>query len=347
MDTPSPTRQSCSTIARCSPDRVGREATASSTSSLAVAPAPAPIEPYTNQPYNRSSPAPTPPAQATVEQTIDQELGKPENTDLRQWLNYQLGSPGETDPVSGAFNMPDCAGTTFDACSALLDSYGLVAPLEYVYDYVETDYSRAPGSVRVTVPTSGTPITDTSTAVEIRTEPAEADRPTESDTRDDACARGDGGTDIDPDASVGNATNPTQYEPVAEYSPFPRAVDPSDAANPQGAFETVRLLKGQAIDVRITEPSKAWRGWGWRKISAKHGWSEPDVIDTAMALNTTPDPNPGNSPYSWIYTGVPFSQNGVECQRKVYVVLRPVSRGREASLGLGPKQITTSFNKRL
>jgi hypothetical protein len=67
--------------------------------------APAPIEPYTNQPYTKSSSAPTPPAQTTVEQTIESELDKPENEDLRDWLNYKLGSPGAEDPTGiGATN---------------------------------------------------------------------------------------------------------------------------------------------------------------------------------------------------------------------------------------------------
>jgi hypothetical protein len=61
--------------------------------------APAPIAPYTNQPYTYSTPAPTAPPQTTVEQSIDNELAKPENSLLRQWLNYQLGSPGEEDPL--------------------------------------------------------------------------------------------------------------------------------------------------------------------------------------------------------------------------------------------------------
>jgi hypothetical protein len=58
-----------------------------------------PIEDYTGQPYTKSAGAPTPPPQATVEQSIDNELAKPENSLLRQWLNYQLFSPGETDPL--------------------------------------------------------------------------------------------------------------------------------------------------------------------------------------------------------------------------------------------------------
>ncbi len=64
-------------------------------------------EPYTNQPYAKSSPAPTPPAQSTVEQAIETELEVPENEELRQWLNYELGSPSEEDPVGVGAPNPD------------------------------------------------------------------------------------------------------------------------------------------------------------------------------------------------------------------------------------------------
>ena len=42
--TPSPARQRCSTIACCSPDSVGRDATASATSAALVTPAPASLD---------------------------------------------------------------------------------------------------------------------------------------------------------------------------------------------------------------------------------------------------------------------------------------------------------------
>jgi hypothetical protein len=62
-------------------------------------PAVGPVEDYTGQPYTKSSPAPAPPPQTTVEQSIETEVGQPENALLRQWLNYELGSPGEQDPL--------------------------------------------------------------------------------------------------------------------------------------------------------------------------------------------------------------------------------------------------------
>jgi hypothetical protein len=69
--------------------------------------APGPIEPYTNQPYQRSTAAPTPPAQSSVEDAIGAYLAN--HALLRQWLNYQLGSPGESDPLGIGPKRPDIA----------------------------------------------------------------------------------------------------------------------------------------------------------------------------------------------------------------------------------------------
>jgi hypothetical protein len=67
-----------------------------------------PVEDYTDQPYSHATPAvPDPPPQTTVEQGIDNDLEQPENSLVRQWLNYQLGSPGETDPLGIGEPRPD------------------------------------------------------------------------------------------------------------------------------------------------------------------------------------------------------------------------------------------------
>lgn len=58
-----------------------------------------PVETYTDQPYTQSSEAPSAPAQNTAEAAVTGELDKPEHSDLRNWLNYKLGSPGAQDPT--------------------------------------------------------------------------------------------------------------------------------------------------------------------------------------------------------------------------------------------------------
>jgi hypothetical protein len=75
---------------------------------------PGPIETYTDQPYSRSTDAPPPPPQTTVEQAVETELDKPENRVLRDWLNYQLGSPGQADPTGIGATLPDIPFPNFD-----------------------------------------------------------------------------------------------------------------------------------------------------------------------------------------------------------------------------------------
>jgi hypothetical protein len=67
----------------------------------------APIEPYSTQSYSRSTPAPTQPPRSSVEQGIETALGDPDNGILRDWLNYQLGSPGAEDPTEIGAQNPD------------------------------------------------------------------------------------------------------------------------------------------------------------------------------------------------------------------------------------------------
>ena len=68
-----------------------------------------PIQDYTNQPFDKQFWPGSPPPQTTVEQSIETELDKPENQLLRDWLNYQLGSPGAEDPTGMGQPNPDFA----------------------------------------------------------------------------------------------------------------------------------------------------------------------------------------------------------------------------------------------
>lgn len=72
-----------------------------------------PIEPYVAQPYSKYHGTPTSPPQQDVEDAVDDELSSAENSALRQGLNYQLGSPGETDPLGVGDQNPDIEFPTF------------------------------------------------------------------------------------------------------------------------------------------------------------------------------------------------------------------------------------------
>jgi hypothetical protein len=82
-----------------------------------------------------------------------------------------------------------------------------------------------------------------------------------------------------------------------------------------------------------------WLGWGWRKIAAKHGWSELDRSETQLALTeAAPVPAPDDSG-NWDYIlPVDPGAGGVSCERIVAVDFR-TGDGDPA-----PRGIVTSFN---
>jgi hypothetical protein len=80
-----------------------------------------------------------------------------------------------------------------------------------------------------------------------------------------------------------------------------------------------------------------WDGYGYRHISAKHGWSEADRTATvnALALPFETDPQ---SATRMAYKGVEYTKNGAICQRKVIVSYNDVAPGK-------PLGIITSFGE--
>lgn len=213
-----------------------------------------PAESYTGQPYYGSMPAPTPPAQTTVEQRVQTELEKPETSELRQWLNYKLGSPGEQDP------------TGVGAPNPLKVPAPATAPGEDAPNYVETLEEDGLDRYKIVVPETFEPGYGDGKVFRVDPAPGSAVQAgqevtisvTPTDRGSAPCERGLG---VDPEP---------QADPYAERpeSRFP-AWDPT-----AGAQGTVPFRWGDASDVD--------RGWGWRHIEWKHGW---DPAETALALN--------------------------------------------------------------
>ncbi len=144
---------------------------------------PAAIEDYSNQPFDYQSASPVAPTQADAEAQIDQALDKPQYAELRQWLNYQLGSPGETDPLGiGPPNpvwitVPDCAGATFSACSQQLRDAGFTGTITREYaSFDDADLTKPAGAVLGTQPAAGSQVHDDGEVV-VTTNPDDPDMP--------------------------------------------------------------------------------------------------------------------------------------------------------------------------
>jgi hypothetical protein len=125
-----------------------------------------PIEPYTGQPFSRSSSAPAAPTQGTVESTVATQLDDPKNKTLRDWLNHKLGSPGQEDPTGEdepnprvTYEMPDCTGLTYDPCAQAIRTTGFTGPIDRDDRTFETADVTKPGdAVLDTDPDAGTRI---------------------------------------------------------------------------------------------------------------------------------------------------------------------------------------------
>jgi hypothetical protein len=83
-----------------------------------------------------------------------------------------------------------------------------------------------------------------------------------------------------------------------------------------------------------------WGGWGWRHISAKHGWAPADEAATRDAL-AAPETVIEQSSTSMRYEGAEYQQGGAICQR-VVIVEYGVKPGDPPDT---PKGIITSYGK--
>ncbi|HEX7300377.1 MAG TPA: hypothetical protein VF257_15370 [Solirubrobacteraceae bacterium] len=109
----------------------------------------------------------------------------------------------------------------------------------------------------------------------------------------------------------------------------------SDTTTDRWAVHTTfqrKTLDGNMVDTYLywgvaTAPSeKPWKGFGYRKIAAKHGWQQADATATAQALQRTPERNDldrgDHSLTRWQYTGPvydPPAGGPGKCRRRVVV----------------------------
>ena len=263
-----------------------------------------PIEDYTGQPYTKSTGAPTPPPQATVEQSIENELAKPENGLLRQWLNYELGSPGERDPVGGGVNVPQPAVAPGEGAETFveeLEELGLTNIKVKVLSNPDFDPAYNEGAVVRVSPAPGTHVVP-GTEIEV-TANRTAERPNNGE-----CDRG----------------------AHQELSLPPETTE----------FSLKDTFSGRDPDQGMAATDVPFRwgtlAWGYRHVVNEHGWdNDRDRSDTQAALyDPTPEPDdPGSHRFYFFYLG----PNRIPCTRRV-VARFDVLDGEPAKRG-----IITSF----
>ena len=236
-------------------------------------PAPGPIERYSNQPFTRSWPAPTAPTVPEVEQLIEVEIEKPENELLRRWLNHNLGSPGEEDPLTGV--VPHCRTLTPTQCEQQLRSVGFENFRSV--ERADPEFAVAPTHVVATDPPPGER-RDLGTEVVIVKNPNDLYAREDFSTRDDC--------DVSP-----------RSDPVA---PDPFAVT-DDFYSIDGRVEQYWPV-GAEPDPNPAKPVKLRQGtrwWGHKHIAAKHGWGPTErtnVQASFLAADYAPETDPPTSP---------------------------------------------------
>ena len=245
--------------------------------------APSPIEPYVDQPYDRTIAAPAPPPQTTVEQTIETELDKSENQILRDWINYQLGSPGEIDPISGHINVPKPSGAPGDSGSGFaeeLEGLGLEDVEFEVLSNPDFDPAYDEGAV-------------------VRVSPPP-------------------GTSVDPADKITVTVNRTGHRINNGECYRSTPLDPE--AGPGDAFTLKDMFWGHDPDLGMSATEIPFRWgtleWGYRHVKAAHGWdNDRDRTDTQAALaDPAPEPDdPGSHRFYFFYLG----PDRTPCTRRV------------------------------
>jgi len=147
--------------------------------------------------------------------------------------------------------------------------------------------------------------------------------------RQKRCELGDRGTGRDPDPARGqNRSDPILWD-THHGGLFRRELN----AGPTDPLVPTELKKGYTYV--HPAPLKAWGGWGWRHVDAKHGWRGKDIRATTVALALEPIRQPKTGRLQ--YTGPQYRQNGEKCER--IVIVEPVKDWQ----GNGPPQIVTSY----
>jgi PASTA domain len=220
---------------------------------------------------------------------ISPATGTEHNTDVHIDVNT---NPDAADMPVVIPSFAPAPGESADGFMSRLTDVGL-QPQE-----TTTDLDFAPGTVYETSPPVGSRVHQgDEVKVRVRTAPR------------DSCA--DHGTNVDPDPSRG-------------WKPLQRAQF-DDAPTPPAPFEdgdgnSIPLRWGATLETSTIGTHGypvGWKGWGYRKIEAKHGWNAADIAATEQALQQPPETARWSG--GLVYLGLPRVIGSDVCERLVVV----------------------------
>jgi TolB protein len=125
-----------------------------------------------------------------------------------------------------------------------------------------------------------------------------------------------------------------------ETRQFYDVFDEFQAVPPGGGFSIPAYLRYGEIPTYTLKDG--WKGWGYRKIYLKHGWSAKIRANVVLALAEPPDvPEHGNAA---IYEA-DYVYKGSSCRIRVVVLYEPLPW--EATAGLPARNIITVYSRKL
>lgn len=216
-----------------------------------------------------NSPAPTTPTRTSVTSSVTTSVTDGQHQGFDDWLNYQLKVPGAQDPFTGKVIVPDCSGLQYAACSSELADMGFQNVQRVDMAAWATQVDLAAGEV-ASVQDAGeghdpAAVEDVAVNPDPKPDPAPSAVYIDDDT--DRCDITPGGLGYDPNGD----THPWFSAKETNFAVSP----PNNASTPTTflPWGTTWLLDGD------------WRGFGYAKIAAKHGWSDEDRAQTISVLS--------------------------------------------------------------
>ena len=164
------------------------------------------------------------------------------------------------------------------------------------------------------------------------------------DPTDNQSHKCDLSTPLDADPAPERGTGTTGSEFLARYDRVPDSEFPTSGLPATGG----RVYMHWGWTAPSANPIQRWKGFGYRKIKAKHGWSSADLAATEQALQTTPIPDPDNQEQGrYLYVGSEYSGSGdARCVR--FVVVDYELSSTEVTNGAPePASLITSFGKQI
>lgn len=289
---------------------------------------PGPIQDYDGQTSEATTRGLEDPGSEVVERRLQAALESGAYPVLNQWIDHMLGGRSSNplcEPVAGARTvrvpsiMPGQTAADYEEC---LDSLGLRSHVQVTVPVEQAVLAQPAGGAVSVEPAEGTAVSlESETQVTVKVNPDPLPDPSELGDPEGECEPSGGEYPV---AAPPNDPSPEAFDVISDASLVERA--------------TFLTLKGNTV-LRWGEvnPLLEYRGWGYKHVKAKHGWTRVDESATRTALLTSAFPN-RRTPDSYVFIGPSYELNGVVCVRQVIVnegaiAEEPLARGIVTSYG--------------